>query len=214
MVDNPEKPTFFESIKNKIYSLRNLRRNLNISHVGDLSRRYFVMNAFDGVMTMLGFIIGAHVSGLIEPRIVVAAGLGASLAMGISGFFGAYLAEKALRIKKLKEIEKNLFTNLNGSVLEEASKFAMIWLALVDGASPAIAAMISISPFILALFNIVNVELAIVSSVFLSLSILFLLGTYLGRISKESMIKYGLFMAAAGIITLLISMLLGGPQII
>jgi len=112
LADDSEKPTLFENLKNKLFLLRNLRRNIDISHVGDLSRRYFVMNAFDGVMTMLGFIIGAHVSGLIEPKIIVVAGLGASLAMGISGFFGAYLAEKALRIKKLKEIERDLFTNL------------------------------------------------------------------------------------------------------
>ena len=35
---------------------------IKISNVGEISRRYFVMNAFDGALTMLGVIIGAHIA--------------------------------------------------------------------------------------------------------------------------------------------------------
>ena len=37
-----------------------------ISGVGAITRRYFVMNAFDGALTMLGVVIGAYISGVIN----------------------------------------------------------------------------------------------------------------------------------------------------
>ena len=191
-------------------SIAQLRHYASISRVEEISRRYFVINAYDGAMTMLGIVIGAHVAGNIDPRIVVGAGLGGIVAMGVSGFTGAFLSERAERQRKLKDIERHLFTNLENSVLESASNFAAVWVALVDGAAPAITAFISLSPFILALQGVISVPLAVISAVALSILSLFILGAYLGKVSKENIFLYGLQTSLAGGATVGILLLIGG----
>ena len=48
-------------------TLKRWKRYHQISEVGDITRRYFVMNAFDGALTMLGVVIGAYVAGILNP---------------------------------------------------------------------------------------------------------------------------------------------------
>ena len=50
-----------------------------------IARRYFIKNGFDGSMTVLGIIVGSWIVRVTEPEIIVTAGLGACLAMGVSG---------------------------------------------------------------------------------------------------------------------------------
>jgi len=66
-------------------TLKKWKQYSEISGVGDISRRYFVMNAFDGALTMLGVVIGAAVSGYLEnSTIIISAGIAGSIAMGAS----------------------------------------------------------------------------------------------------------------------------------
>lgn len=190
--------------------LRTFKNHLSISRAQDISERYFVINAFDGAMVMLGAIIGAYVAGSLDPRILVSVGLGASLAMGISGFSGAYLTEKAMMKKKIKELEEAMFADLEGTVIEDASKVAVMWIAFVDGISPALAAVVSLSPFILALLGLLPVSIAVIASVALIVAILFVLGAYLGRISEGNVLIFGAHTALAGIVTALLGIVLGG----
>ncbi|GAF76991.1 unnamed protein product [marine sediment metagenome] len=186
-----------------------------ISDVGSVTRRYFVMNAFDGALTMLGVVIGAYVSGLIEqPIVIISAGIAGSIAMGVSGMSGAYMIEKAERTKKLKDLEKAMLTDMKNGLHDRSHRFATFFAAIVDGVSPAITAMIVISPFFLVNFGVISYEVAFFSTIALTLSILSLLGVYLAKISDESMIKYGIQMLVVGGITaflcIITSILLGG----
>ena len=58
---------------------------LRITHSRDIMRRYFVVNGFDGALTMLGLIIGFLLSGSRDLTIVVNVCLGAAIALGIFG---------------------------------------------------------------------------------------------------------------------------------
>ena len=78
-------------------TLKRWKKYSEISDVGPITRRYFVMNAFDGALTMLGVIFGAYVSGVLKPMIIISAGIAGSIAMGVSGMSGAYMTEKAER---------------------------------------------------------------------------------------------------------------------
>ncbi len=89
------------------------------------------MNAFDGALTALGVIIGAWTSGPVQPRTIIGAGLGVSLAMGISGFSGTYFVERAERLRKLEELEHSLLMDLHHSVHVKAQRTAMIWAGLL-----------------------------------------------------------------------------------
>ena len=203
-------------VKKKIdKTLKEWKRYHRISDVGKITRRYFVMNAFDGALTMLGVVIGAYVSGVInQPTIIISAGIAGSIAMGASGISGAYMTEKAERTKKLKELEKAMLSDMKESVHGKSQRFATIFAALVDGFSPAIAAMIVISPFFIANFGLISYEIAFFVCIAITMIVLVLLGIYLAKISDESLIKYGILMLFVGLITAALcvgtSILLGG----
>lgn len=177
---------------------------IRVAKAGAIARRYFVMNAFDGALTILGVILGAFMAREVDPRVIIGAGVGASLAMGISGAMGAYMAERAERRRSLKELENQMFRNLDGSILDKASRAAALWIAFVDGLSPALAAAIPLIPFAMALAHIITVETGLIVSLTLNLLTLFTLGVFLGRVSEENVWIHGLLMVGAGILTALL----------
>jgi len=195
-------------------TLKRWKQYRDISNVGPITRRYFVMNAFDGALTMLGVVIGAYVSGVLQPIYIISAGIAGSIAMGTSGMSGAYMTEKAERTKRLKDLEKAMLSDMKNGLHGKSHRFATILAAVVDGVSPAIAAMFVISPFFLSNFKIIATEIAFYSSIALTLIVLALLGIYLAKISDESLIKYGVQMLLVGIVTaflcVAVSILLGG----
>ncbi len=199
-----------QRVEEKVSLLKRFKMYIEISGVSEIGRRYFVMNAFDGALTMLGIIMGAAMVGTIDPRIVISAGIGGSVAMGISGFTGAYITERAERLLKLKELEESLGTDIEDTIIEEASSFASIIAALIDGISPALAALVSIIPYILATYSILPVDFAFYSSVAVNLGLLFVLGLFLGRLSKENSLVYALIMVLVGIVTALVTVFLTG----
>jgi len=188
--------------------IRRFREYLRIAGVAGISRRYFVINSFDGAMTMLGIIIGANASGMADPRFVIGAGLGASFAMGISGLSGAYLAEQAERARRLRRLRRAMLSDLRRSVHVKASSIASVWAALVDGFSPAIAAALPMIPYALALFGVAPVAWALPASIVSILAILFIVGAFLGSISRENMVAAGLRMLAVGGATAAVLMVL------
>jgi len=174
-----------------------------------IARRYFIKNGFDGSMTVLGIIVGSWIVGVSEPEIIVTAGLGACLAMGVSGLFGAYMTEKAERKRHLKTVEDAMLTDLSGSILSDASDFVSVYAAFIDGASPMLTAVIALIPFILTLTGTFVIRDAYIVSFILTLATLFSLGLYLGRIAKENILLYGVQTVAAGLLIVAIILLLG-----
>jgi predicted membrane protein (TIGR00267 family) len=180
---------------------------LHLTKASGIARRYFVLNGFDGAMTVFGIVLGSWVAGVTKTGIVILAGLGASLAMGFSGFFGALIAEKAERGRHLREMEEATDNKVE-SIHYEAARFVTVYVALVDGLSPALTATISLVPFFLASVGWIQLWSAYMGSLALSLVILFLLGIYLGKVAKESGWFYGLLMLTAGGFTALIVFLI------
>ena len=179
-----------------------------ISGVGSVVRRYFVMNAFDGTLTMLGVILGSYFAVGVRPRFVVSAGLGAMIAMVVSGFAGTFMTESAERARELKRIERKLLRRLRGTERERAAFFASVYAAVVDGVSPALAALVCVFPYILALWGVLSGELVFYLSLVISALVLFGLGWYLGRISKENAMIQGVKMVLVGLIVGIVSSLL------
>jgi len=174
-----------------------------------IARRYFIKNGFDGSMTVLGIIVGSWIVGVTKPEIIVTAGLGACLAMGVSGLFGAYMTEKAERKRHLKTLEAAMLTDLRNSIHNKASEFVSVYAAFIDGASPVLTGVIALIPFILTLTGTFVIRDAYVVSFTLILATLFSLGLYLGRIAKENIWLYGAQTVAAGILIVAIVLLLG-----
>jgi predicted membrane protein (TIGR00267 family) len=186
--------------------IERFREYLEVSRAHEIARRLFVMNAFDGCLTIMGVVIGAHFSGVTDPRVVIVAGIGGSVAMGISGISGAYLAERAERKRDLKKLEMAMLQRLDGTQFARASEFASFVIAFVDGISPAISAAILVMPYFL--IPRISMGTAFYISLLLGLTELFTLGVFLARISDEKPILSGIQMIIIGVITIIIVSLL------
>ncbi len=181
--------------------------------MGPIARRYFFKNGFDGSMTMLGIVVGAWIAGVSNPRVIVSAGLGACLAMGVSGLFGAYMTEKAERERALKQLEESMLADLNDSIHGDASNFVSVFAALVDGLSPALTAIVSLIPFILSMTRMLDIRDAYVISLTCTMAVLFSLGIYLGKTANANLqrrLLYGVGMVIAGLLVAAVVLLLGG----
>ena len=173
---------------------------ISISGIAPISRRYFIMNAFDGATTVLGVVVGAYAAGITNESWVILSGLGVTLAMGLSGFVGSYMAEEAEGVKKLNSLEKSMLTELKNSVIGKASRFASLWAAIIGGGSPALTGAVCLTPFFFATQGLFSISFAVQISVALALSIMFLLGVILGRISRRNMLLHGVKMLLVGLV--------------
>jgi predicted membrane protein (TIGR00267 family) len=180
-----------------------------LANISEIARRYFAMNAFDGVLTIIGVLMGNYVAGVSDARIVLSTGLATCVAMGISGLWGAYLTESAERKRDLDELSRVTLTDMTNTRIGRAARAAIVIVAVVDGLSPLMAALIVLIPFFAA-GNSSDLTWAYFTSLGLALLTLFGLGLFLGRISKVRMIVYGLKTVLAGIVSIAISFLLGG----
>lgn len=186
------------------------RRYLKASGALQIARRLFVMNAFDGVLTIMGVVLGAYLSGVQDSGFVITAGVGGSIAMGISGMSGAYMAERAERMRDIRKLESAMLIDLDGTHVVKAFRTASIAIALVDGLSPAIAALLLISPFFMV--PLISMSAAAMLSLALGLILLFLLGIFLARISEEVALISGLKMLLVGVLTIIIVSLAVSPD--
>lgn len=190
----------------------NFQTYIEISGLDKIARRYFVMNAFDGALTMLGVVMGAlmahRVITLDSLKVIIGAGIGGSFAMGVSGFFGAYMTERAERLRELKRLEVAMLKSLENSIYAKAYRFAIVLAAVIDSLAPMLSAFISLIPLILAYIGIIPTTYAAIASIALIFAMLFLLGVFLGKVSKENMIFSGIKMLFAGLITAIISLIL------
>jgi len=84
-----------------------------ISHFSLIARRYAVNNFYDGMLTILGILLGFFMFIIYNPKItsiesilVILPSLGTSISMFMSGISGSYLSEKAEQKKKKRELDK------------------------------------------------------------------------------------------------------------
>jgi predicted membrane protein (TIGR00267 family) len=193
-----------DSISN---GLEDIGTYIAVTGATKILRRYFAMNAFDGAMTSLGVVIGSYLSHIHEPRSVMGVIVTSGIAMMVSGFSGTYMAESAERNRSLNELEDAMLINLDDTVYGRASRFVSLFAALVDGSAPFLAAVPSLIPF-LFVPGMIGVETAYLVSIGASLTTLFTLGVYLGRISGENILVNGVKMVVAGLAVALIALVL------
>jgi predicted membrane protein (TIGR00267 family) len=184
-----------------------IRTYIEVTGATKILRRYFAMNAFDGAMTSLGVVIGAYLSQIHEPRSIIGVVITSGIAMMVSGFSGTYMAESAERSRSLNELEDAMLINLDDTMYGRASRFVSLFAAIVDGSAPFLAAVPSLVPFLLVP-GLLAIEAGFLVSVVASLSTLFTLGVYLGKISGENILMNGVKMVVAGIAVALIALVL------
>jgi predicted membrane protein (TIGR00267 family) len=191
--------------------INEVREYERITGFSKIARRALANNSFDGVLTMVGIMTGQYLARVSDPRTVIQVGVAASIAIGVSGLSGAYLAESAERGRELAELERLSLTDLNDTKIGRASRMAVIVVSLVDGLSPLVSSLIVLIPFFIAPL-IGNITISYALSLLIGLISLFGLGTFLGHISGRSLMSYGLRTTAAGIVAVVLNFLLNGRQ--
>ncbi|MCP4543316.1 MAG: hypothetical protein GY832_39890 [Chloroflexi bacterium] len=191
--------------------IEDIREYERIAGFSKIARRALANNAFDGVLTMIGVLMGNYLGGVRSSSTVIQIGIATSVSIGVSGLWGAYLAESAERGRELAELEKISLTDLSNTKIGRASRVAVIVVSLVDGLSPLISSLIVLVPFFFAAF-INNILISYVLSMIVALIGLFGLGMFLGRISGRSLVGYGLRTVVAGIVAIVINTLLSLVQ--
>ncbi len=182
------------SIKRLILQYREFWK---IADIGEIARRYFAMNSFDDVLMFLGIMLAGFFGGITEKRVIITTIIGATIAATISGFWGAYLTETAERESQIRKLEKKVSVRLKKSPIGQAHKFATFVLAILNSGTDLLISLIILTPF---LIGDVAIRYAYLLSIFVSFIALFLLGVFLGRISKENICKMGIKMVITGIV--------------
>ena len=180
--------------------LDKLKENLSMVGGENILRRYFVMNGFDGALTALGIIIASIIIKSTEAKTLLFIGIGASISMGVSGFWIAYLTERAERTKERKELEKDMVTELNDTKFTKANFWTSLIIAAVDGISPFMFSMISISPFLFVIPGWITMTTGYIIAISLVGVEVIILGVFLGAISKENKLIYALKIIPAALI--------------
>jgi predicted membrane protein (TIGR00267 family) len=195
-----------ENVKSWFAEFQSYNRLVGIA---EIARRYFAMNAFDGVLTTIGVLVGNYLADVRDLIIPIRTGVATSIAMGVSGLWGAYLTEAAERDRQMRELEKVSLIDQNDTKIGRASRFAVIIVAVVDGLAPFIAALVVLVPLFLNPI-IQDADLSYALSIGVALLSLFGLGMFLGKVSKRSLLGYGLRTLIAGLVAIGINFLLGG----
>ena len=165
---------------------------MRITHSSGIARRYFVVNGFDGALTMLGLILGFIFSSPTELSVIISACMGAAIALGMSGVSSAYVSEAAERQRELSKLEEAMVTNLQESIHAEAVHWVPMLIALINGLAPFVISLIILTPLWVANEGINLPTPPLHASVVIALSLVFLLGVYLGRISGISLLRSGI----------------------
>ena len=159
------------------------------------------MNAFDGVLTALGVLVGGYLGGVDSPRAIFTVVLTTAVGMGVSGFYGSYLVERAERGRAMRELEESTLSSLEDTTIASASRYATIVIAVVDGASPFLAALIVMIPFLFT--GVLSMHTAFFAAVGVGLVELLLpraCSSARSRVSASSL--SGLRLVVAGVIAL------------
>ncbi len=220
-----------------------------ITNLWGVARRYFVNNFYDGMLTVLGILLGFFVVLLkenlviINSNLVILAGSGSSISMLISGITGSYLSERAeqkkikdtikksmimneelemnnIRNQSIEEIEKSMLIKIEKkrnrkrnisqkekkqikTIQEKAERFASIVVSIVNGFSPFLGGIVPLIPFMFV--SEAGLMIFVVSFLIILICII-MLGTFLGLVARESIIKNILQMVFAFLITIIITL--------
>ena len=197
----------FDNIKNKIKDYTQTVKTYNkIANIAQITRRYVAINGFDGVITIMGVLIGNFIIGTVDYKQVIISGSAVCISLSVSGVWSAYNSESAERTREIQELEKSTLHVLDGTVISRAQSFASIILAAINGLSSGTTAFIPLIPFFFGSHIPINIGYYLGAS--LAFLILIGFGIFLGKISNRNLLISIIKMVLAGIFVIGLGFLL------
>ncbi len=159
--------------------------------------RYIILGTIDGILAILGIIVGLS-SATSDPGVIIKAALGGGIALCLTNGIGSYLAETAVEYGKLSEVEAALLQDLKDTRIEKITKHNIIIDSVLHGGSSFAGSLVPILPYIF-----VSNGTAIYLSIGLALAALVMLGLFSGKISGQSYLKSIIRMVFLGAIVVI-----------
>jgi len=151
----------------------------------------------DGLIMLLGLVIGVA-EATSNPTSVIIAGIAGGIANSFGNAIGFYISELTERGQQIYERSK-----LKNKVLVHSKKEAVV-SGIFTFFTTLLALVVPVAPFFF--FGIYQ---SMILAVTVAVILLFLLGNYVGKLSRENPIKTGIKFAILGIIGAVVCYLVG-----
>ncbi|HUL62319.1 MAG TPA: VIT1/CCC1 transporter family protein [Methanocella sp.] len=147
---------------------------------GNDAGRYLILGTIDGLLAVLGIIMGLAVT-TPHTEIIVKAALGGGLALCLTNGIGSYLAETAVEYGRISSVERAMLEDLRDTHIEKTARRKIVRDSLISGVSSLIGSVIPIVPFL-----VLSGVPAIATSVAISALTLIGLGLFSSHVSGQS----------------------------
>jgi predicted membrane protein (TIGR00267 family) len=194
----------------KVGLIKHIEDELELTERYEVIRRHAAMDIFDGVLPILGILMaGLLVEGFQNDiafvfETTLLAAIGTSVAHFVGGFSSSFLVESAEGKKLIEDLEKAMPSKYSHSVLVHADRDTTIVVSLLNGIVPSAAILITISPMLVSAAGRIGHLESMLLSFVVGFALLFVLGVFLGRLSRTSIWISVLKTILAGVITILI----------
>jgi predicted membrane protein (TIGR00267 family) len=165
--------------------------------------RYLILGTIDGLLAVLGIIIGLAAA-TTNNDIIIKAALGGGIALCLTNGIGSYLAESAVEYGRISSVEKAMLETLRDTHIEKTARRKIVRDSIIHGGASFIGSIIPIIPFLF-----IRDGIAVYASIVLCGIVLVGLGLYSGYISSQSYIKSIVRMLGLGATIVIVCSLLG-----
>jgi predicted membrane protein (TIGR00267 family) len=178
--------------------------------------RYVALGTLDGILAVMGVTLAASgvaaAGGIaLENYVIGLTGLSGGIALSLSNAFGSFIGERAEESRTLRELEDKMMLSegeLDDTIIHQQAKRRIYMSMFTHGFSSFVGAFVPVVPFLL----IADRMSALVTTLVACFIALVILGIYLGRVSRESLLKTAVEIVLIGILISAISFLIGGSH--
>lgn len=173
--------------------------------------RYVALGTLDGILAVMGVTLAASgVASASEPNYIIGlTGLSGGIALALSNSFGSFIGERAEEARNLRELEQKMVIDagaLDDTVIHRQAKKRVYMSMVVHGFSSFVGSFVPVLPFIL----IANRVTATLTTIILCFFALVILGIYLGKVSRESLLKTSFEIVLIGVLIGVVCFIIGG----
>ncbi len=178
--------------------------------------RYIALGTLDGILAVMGVTLAASgvagAGGLeISNFAISLTGLSGGIALALSNSFGSFIGERAEESRTLRELEDKMMLKegeLDETIIHKQAKRRVYLSMFTHGFSSFIGSFVPVVPF----FVIADRMTATITTVAFSFTALIVLGIYLGKVSRESLLRTSTEIVLIGLLIITVSFIIGGSH--
>lgn len=178
--------------------------------------RYVALGTLDGILAVMGVTLAASgvaaAGGIaIDNFVIGLTGLSGGIALAMSNAFGSFIGERAEESRTLRELEDKMMLSegeLDDTIIHQQAKRRIYMSMFTHGFSSFIGSFVPVLPFLL----IADRMTALLTTLVACFIALIILGIYLGRVSRESLLKTAVEIVIIGVLISAVSYLIGGSH--